>query len=85
MGLKQIFVLRVLQLTESINQKGLAPILIVIILAVLVGGYLIYQKQNKPILQQPAPTLSAANGKECEFFGIALPRYQVGTRPSQIP
>lgn len=44
------------------NQKGFAPILIVIILAALVGGYLLYQKQVKPVAvpQQvqvtPAPT-----------------------------
>lgn len=30
------------------KQRGLAPILIVLILAALVGGYLIYQNQNQP-------------------------------------
>lgn len=33
------------------KQKGFAPILIVIIIAVLVGGYFIYQNKNKPTLQ----------------------------------
>lgn len=39
----------------SVNQKGLVPILIVLILAALVGGYLIYQRQLKPV---PTTTLS---------------------------
>lgn len=30
------------------DQKGFAPILILIILATLIGGYVIYQRQNKP-------------------------------------
>jgi len=42
-------------------QKGFTPILIVLILAALVGGYLIYQNQPKPIpspslITQPSPT-----------------------------
>lgn len=45
------------------NQKGLAPILIVIILATLAGGYLVYQNQPKPTpspqpTTQPLPTSS---------------------------
>ena len=47
----------------KMKQKGLAPILIVLLIALGVGGYLIYQKQIKPvnITQQttqstPAPT-----------------------------
>ncbi|MBI4035579.1 hypothetical protein HY383_01395 [Candidatus Daviesbacteria bacterium] len=32
-------------------QKGLAPILIVFLIALAVGGYLIYQKQIKPVPQ----------------------------------
>lgn len=43
------------------TQKGLVPILIVLILAALVGGYLVYQKQAKPTSYtqptiQPSPT-----------------------------
>jgi len=54
------------------NQKGLIPILIVLIIAALVGGYLIYQKQTKststPSSQQtiqisPSPVDSTANWK----------------------
>lgn len=32
------------------NQKGFAPILIVILIALAVGGYLLYQKQVKPVV-----------------------------------
>jgi len=44
------------------TQKGLAPILIVLILAALVGGFLVYQNQSKPasvpttLVTQPSPT-----------------------------
>lgn len=38
------------------SQKGLTPILIIIILAALVGGYLIYQNQPKTI-PAPQPTI----------------------------
>lgn len=41
------------------NQKGLAPILIVLILAALVGGYLIYQKQTKTASTSQSATQSA--------------------------
>lgn len=34
-------------------QKGFAPVLIVILIALVVGGYLLYQKQTKPT---PSPT-----------------------------
>lgn len=41
----------------SASQKGLAPILIVLILAAtLVGGYFIYQRQAVPKPYHPAPT-----------------------------
>lgn len=45
------------------KQKGLAPILIVLILAALVGGYFVYQNQSKstpPTQQtvQPTPVAS---------------------------
>ncbi len=47
------------------NQKGLAPILIVLILAALVGGYLVYQNYPKPTssskpTNQPSPTPDAS-------------------------
>lgn len=39
------------------KQKGLAPLLIIILIAVSLGGYLIYQKQFKPIsVSQFSPT-----------------------------
>lgn len=38
------------------NQKGFAPILIIILIATLIGGYLIYQNQNQPKLTPP-PTI----------------------------
>ncbi|MBI4035541.1 hypothetical protein HY383_01205 [Candidatus Daviesbacteria bacterium] len=43
-------------------QKGLAPILIVFLIALVIGGYLIYQKQTKPILvsQQTAESTLAS-------------------------
>ena len=45
----------------SLNQKGLVPILIVLIIVVLVGGYFVYQNQPKPtpspqLTTQPLPT-----------------------------
>lgn len=50
------------------KQKGIAPILILFIIAALVGGYLIYQKQIKPaiapqpIIQiSPSPTAVSIN------------------------
>ncbi len=54
------------------NQKGLAPILIVLILAVtLVGGYLVYQNQTKPTPQttiQTTPTPSTIPINEAELI-----------------
>lgn len=39
------------------KQKGFAPILIVLLVALGIGGYLIYQKQAKPIpVPQPSPS-----------------------------
>lgn len=45
------------------SQKGLAPILIVVLIAVLaVGGYLVYQQQFKPVpVSQPSPSPAASN------------------------
>lgn len=40
------------------KQKGLAPILIVILIALVVGGYFIYQKQLKPVVQPTTPAVS---------------------------
>lgn len=48
------------------KQKGLAPVLIVILIALIVGGYLLYQKQTKPVVFQPvaqpspSPVISSA-------------------------
>lgn len=38
------------------KQKGLAPILIVLLIAVALGGYLIYQKQPKSFVPQTTET-----------------------------
>ncbi|MBI2330306.1 hypothetical protein HYU94_02870 [Candidatus Daviesbacteria bacterium] len=39
------------------KQKGLTPILIVLLIALAIGGYFIYQKQTKPIfIPQPSPS-----------------------------
>lgn len=51
------------------NQRGLAPILIVLFIAALVGGYLLYQKQYKaalPIIQQNNmnPTIKPTSSPE---------------------
>lgn len=53
------------------KQKGFAPILIVIIIAALVGGYLIYQNQTKPtpppttqLTSAPTPTPESTNSAE---------------------
>lgn len=35
------------------RQKGLVPILIVILIALAVGGYFVYQNQTKPVVSQP--------------------------------
>lgn len=49
------------------KQKGLAPILIILLIALGIGGYLIYQKQTKPVAvpqqtSEPTP-VSASNSK----------------------
>lgn len=46
-------------------QKGLVPILIVLILAFLVGGYLVYQKQPKPT-SSPQPTTQPSSSPAYE-------------------
>lgn len=39
------------------KQKGLVPILIVLLIALGIGGFLIYQKQNKTVsISQPSPS-----------------------------
>lgn len=39
------------------KQRGLAPLVIIILIALAVGGYLLYQKQLKPaVISQPSPT-----------------------------
>lgn len=43
------------------KQKGIAPILIVILIAIALGGFLIYQKQTKPILLPQQTPQPAAN------------------------
>lgn len=35
------------------NQKGLTPIVVIVIIALLLGGYLLYQNQNKQIVITP--------------------------------
>lgn len=44
----------------NMNQKGIAPILIIILIALGIGGYLLYQKQIKPTspLQNPQASQS---------------------------
>lgn len=39
------------------KQKGLAPILIVVLIAVALGGYLIYSQQTKPTPPLPKPAI----------------------------
>ncbi len=51
-----------IHLLFKMNQKGLTPILIVLILAALVGGYLVYQNQPKPT--SPTPLSSETSVKE---------------------
>lgn len=38
------------------KRKGLAPVLIVLLVALAVGGYLLYQRQTKPAPQSVAST-----------------------------
>lgn len=54
------------------NQKGLAPILIIILIAVaIIGGYLIYQKQLESVFQQtqstPAPVFKKESSAPAEI------------------
>ncbi len=42
-------------------QKGLAPIIIVILIAVALGGYLLYKQQPKPTLSSPQTTYSTSS------------------------
>jgi len=67
--------------------KGFAPILIVILIALAIGGYLLYQKQTKPFpVSQPSPspvttpvasisaeTINKKKGTNNEFFVLKLP------------
>lgn len=47
------------------SQKGLAPILIIILIALAAGGYLIYQKQTKLVnVSQPSPPSVASSSAE---------------------
>ncbi|MDO8570435.1 MAG: PsbP-related protein [Candidatus Daviesbacteria bacterium] len=45
-----------LTLSERSESKGFAPILIIILIALAVGGYLLYQKQVKPVAT-PQPVI----------------------------
>jgi len=42
--------------TFSLHERGLAPILIVLLIALAVGGYFVYQQQAKTTLPTPSPT-----------------------------
>ena len=76
------------------RQKGLAPILIVILIALAIGGYLIYQKQFKvvPALQQtvqPSPVDETANWKtytsSSYSFSLKYPNdWIIGERKSSV-
>lgn len=62
------------------NQKGLVPLLIVIILAALVGGYLVYQKQATSTSSgQTKPTLSSqpSINSSYEISHIKIGKYEV--------
>lgn len=49
------------------KQKGLAPILIVLLIALGIGGYLIYQKQAKPVsMPQQTTQSSPASSSDSE-------------------
>lgn len=48
-------------------EAGFAPILIVILIALAVGGYLIYQKQTKPVFQSsPSPVATPVASSSAE-------------------
>lgn len=58
------------------SQKGLAPILIVLILAVLIGGYLVYQNQPKPTPSpQPTNQLSPASDETANWKTYTNSKY----------
>ncbi|MDO8569964.1 MAG: PsbP-related protein [Candidatus Daviesbacteria bacterium] len=62
------------------KQKGLAPLLLIILIAVViaVGGYLIYQKQNKPIVT-PQPVASSVATSSAETANWkTYTNYQLG-------
>lgn len=48
------------------KQKGLAPILIVLFIALAVGGYLLYQKQQQTIQATPTPTSTPESTNSAE-------------------
>lgn len=66
------------------NQKGLAPIAIVIILAVLVGGYLFYQQQTKTITPQ-SDSLKAYTNTESIRYQVSYPSdWEIQAHKSRI-
>lgn len=81
------------------KQKGLAPILIVLLITAVVGGYLIYQKQFKPVTVpqvavKPSPTpvstaiatssAEAANWKTYTNYGISF-EYPASWKVKEYP
>lgn len=64
------------------KQKGLAPILIVILIALTIGGYLIYQKQVKPVsVPQQTPQSSPVTDQnlEAKFIVKVIPSGKTDT------
>ncbi|MDO8570373.1 MAG: PsbP-related protein [Candidatus Daviesbacteria bacterium] len=61
------------------KQKGLAPLLVIVLVAVIaVGGYLLYQKQTKPVSQlvvQPTP-ISAEESTDWKTYTNEKYNYQ---------
>lgn len=57
------------------KQKGLAPVLIIILVSLVVGGYLLYQKQTKPVVSQlvaqfsPSPVTSSVAASSSKTAG----------------
>lgn len=65
------------------KQKGIAPILIVILIALALGGYLLYQKQFKPVsVLQPSP--SPVTSPEASSSATASPE-STGIRETANP